>query len=251
MVLKLSSRIVDYDIIDDDQALGADSDGATQATFLPPPSDAETVQAEVQAEKTNARVDPHELEQMHEAIERQEIMFGATYKMSPPVLDHALYVTINDITLNAGTTHEIRRPYEIFINTKNLQHLEWMVALTRVISAVFRKGGAIEFLIEELKSVYSPSGGYFKPNSGGKHMNSVVSELGHIIEEHLVLIGLVAPTRPAQDQQELIDQKLMHRAPGQGTFSGKGQQCPKCFEYAVVMSEGCLTCLNCGDSKCQ
>lgn len=250
MVLKLNSRIVDYGIVDNDNEPGAGSDGETQATFLPPPTEAETVQAEARAEQASPRVDPQQLEQMHEAIERQEIMFGATYKMTPPVLDHALYVTINDITLNAGTTHEIRRPYEIFINTKNLQHLEWMVALTRVISAVFRKGGAIEFLIEELKSVYSPSGGYFKPNSGGKHMNSVVSELGHIIEEHLILIGLVAPTRPAQHQQELIDAKRRQLASGQSAFSGKGQYCPKCFEHAVVMSEGCLTCLNCGDSKC-
>ena len=251
MVLKLNSKIIDYNIVDGAPDPGIGSDAETQGTFLPPPTEAEAERAATNAEETPARPDPHDLQQMHEAIERQEMMFGCTYKMNPPVLDHAIYVTINDITLNTGTTHEIRRPYEIFINTKNLQQLEWIVALTRVISAVFRKGGAIEFLIEELKSVYSPSGGYFKPNSGGKHMNSVVGELGHIIEQHLIRIGLIVPTSPQRHQQELIEAKRKQLALGQGTFSGTGHQCSKCFEFAVVMLDGCNTCLACGESHCQ
>jgi hypothetical protein len=117
---------------------------------------------------------------MHEKLERPEMLIGQTYKIKTPISDHAMYVTINDILLNEGTEYEQRRPFEIFINSKNLDHFQWIVALTRIISAVFRKGGDVTFLVDELKAVFDPRGGYWQP--GGKFMPSIIAELGHVIE---------------------------------------------------------------------
>ena len=100
---------------------------------------------------------------MTEELQRPEMLIGSTYKIKTPVSDHAMYVTINDIVLNEGTEHEQRRPFEVFINSKNLDHYQWIVALTRIISAVFRKGGDVTFLVEELKAVFDPRGGYWQP----------------------------------------------------------------------------------------
>ena len=119
-----------------------------------------------------------------EARAAREMLVGSTYKVKTPVSDHAMYVTINDIVLNEGTEHEKRRPFEIFINSKNLDHYQWIVALTRIISAVFRKGGDVTFLVDELKAVFDPRGGYWQP--GGKFMPSIIAELGYIVEKHLI-----------------------------------------------------------------
>ena len=102
-----------------------------------------------------------DIEHMHEQIERPEALHGSTYKIKTPLSEHALYVTINDVILNPGTEYEVRRPFEIFINSKNMDHFQWIVALTRIDSAVFRKGGDCTFLAEELRSVFEPRGGYF------------------------------------------------------------------------------------------
>ena len=249
MVQKLTARIVDVDVIGNDSDTKPVAEEA-QGTFLTPPTQDETQRVAATAEAP-LHTDPHELQRMNEHIERQEEMFGCTYKMTPPVLDHAIYVTINDIVLNEGTTHEIRRPYEIFINSKNMEHFEWVVALTRVMSGVFRKGGNVEFLVEELKSVFAPSGGYFKPGSSGKYMNSVVAELGHVIERHLIRIGLAVRKHPDDHQQALIDAKAKQISAGADPFTGRGARCSKCYDYAVVLIDGCLTCLSCGESKCQ
>ena len=120
---------------------------------------------------------------MHEKLDRPEMLRGSTYKVKTPVSDHAMYVTINDIVLNLGTEHETQRPFEIFINSKNLDHYQWIVALTRIMSSVFRKGGDVTFLVDELKAVFDPRGGYWQP--GGKYMPSIIAELGHIVEKHL------------------------------------------------------------------
>ena len=103
-----------------------------------------------------------DFDSMHENLERPEMLFGSTYKIKTPQSEHALYITINDMILNMGTEHEERRPYEVFINSKNMEHFQWVLALARVISAVFRKGGDVCFLVEELKAVFDPKGGYFK-----------------------------------------------------------------------------------------
>ena len=194
---------------------------------------------------------------MHESVKRPEMLLGSTYKIKTPLSDHALYVTINDIVLNQGTEHELRRPFEIFINSKNMDHFQWVVALTRVISAVFRKGGDCTFLTEELKAVFDPKGGYFKP--GGKFMPSLVAEIGDAIESHLKMIGLLKEDSLDEHQQLLVNQKraeyeALHH---QGTspkssadFPDSARMCVKCMTKASILMDGCRTCLNCGDSKC-
>ena len=138
---------------------------------------------------------------MTENVERPEMLVGSTYKVKTPISDHAMYVTINDIILNKDTDHEIRRPFEIFINSKNLDHYQWIVALTRIISAVFRKGGDVTFLVDELKAVFDPRGGYWKP--GGKFMPSIIAELGHVVEQHLQFIGLLKTTELDEHQKKI------------------------------------------------
>jgi hypothetical protein len=193
---------------------------------------------------------------MHEKVERPEMLVGSTYKIKTPLSEHALYVTINDIVLNEGTEHELRRPYEIFINSKNMDHFQWIVALTRVMSAVFRKGGDVTFLVEELKSVFDPQGGYFK--KGGKYMPSIIAEIGDVIERHLKLIGLLKDDGLDEHQKRLVDEKRAEYETARrqscddstGEFPDSAELCGKCHTKAVVMMDGCRTCLNCGESKC-
>ena len=123
---------------------------------------------------------------MHENLARPESLQGITYKIKTPLSEHALYVTVNDIVLNPGTEHELRRPFEIFINSKNMEHFQWIIALTRILSAVFRKGGDVTFLVDELHSVFDPQGGYFK--KGGRYTPSIVAEIGDVIEQHMKTI---------------------------------------------------------------
>jgi hypothetical protein len=197
-----------------------------------------------------------EVIRMHERLERPEVLIGSTYKIKTPVSDHAMYVTINDIVLNEGTEHEQRRPFEVFINSKNLDHFQWIVALTRIISAVFRKGGDVTFLVEELKAVFDPRGGYWQ--AGGKFMPSIIAELGYVIERHLQTIGLLAKPVMDEHRQKLIDEKRAEfearrkqtDAFAKSHYPEGAQLCSKCSTAAVVMMDGCMTCLACGDSKC-
>ena len=215
--------------------------------------------------------------QMHERIERPEILIGSTYKIKSPLFEHALYVTINDIVLNAGTEHESRRPFEIFINSKSMDHFQWIVALTRIMSAVFRKGGDVTFLVEEMKAVFDPRGGYFK--AGGVYMPSLVAELGAIVEDHLKSIGMIHDPEMSESQRALIAEKRRAyeerskkksdvslsvtseseneahaetiEVTGDGaSFPPSAAMCHKCSTKAVVIMDGCATCLNCGYSKC-
>jgi len=193
---------------------------------------------------------------MHEKVERPEMLLGSTYKIKTPLSEHALYLTINDIILNPGTEHELRRPFEIFINSKNMDHFQWIVALTRIISAVFRKGGDVTFLVEELHAVFDPRGGYFK--KGGKFMPSLVAELGEAIETHLRMIGLIKDEGLDEHQKKLIAEKRAQyeksvktaetSAPSE--FPDGAQLCIKCNTKAMIKMDGCMTCLNCGESKC-
>ena len=226
MAIRINQKIVDY---------GIDSEAT-------PPSSSPRPMAEVI--------------QMHEKLERPEMLLGSTYKIRTPLSDHALYVTINDVVLNAGTEHEQRRPFEIFINSKNMEHFQWIVALTRIISAVFRKGGDVAFLVEELRSVFDPKGGYFKP--GGRFTPSLVADIGDAIETHMRTIGLIKDEPLDDAQRRMVDEKrMLHEkatasadAPRAQGFPDGAQLCGKCRTKMLVQMDGCMTCLNCGDSKC-
>ena len=194
--------------------------------------------------------------------EGMEALEGSTYKIKTPLDDHAMYVTINDIILNLGTEHEQRRPFEIFINSKNMDHFQWIVALTRLMSAVFRKGGDVTFLAEELQAVFDPRGGYFKP--GGKFMPSIIADIGAVIEHHLQKIGLMEKEELSEQQQLILDQKRAEaeasalkkgllkprRGSGRASYPASATLCNKCHTKAVVIMDNCATCLSCGYSKC-
>ena len=211
-----------------------------------------------------------EVIQMHESVERPETLVGSTFKIKSPLFEHALYVTINDIILNAGTPHEQRRPFEIFINSKNMDHFQWIVALTRILSAVFRKGGDVTFIAEEMKAVFDPRGGYFK--AGGVYMPSIVAEIGAVIEQHMKNIGLIHDPEMDEATRKLIAEKrAAYEAVGAkksstataapetsdsnphlnaSGFPPGATLCAKCNTQALVLMDGCQTCLNCGYSKC-
>ncbi|MGN7612291.1 TSCPD domain-containing protein [Magnetococcales bacterium HHB-1] len=177
---------------------------------------------------------------MAQLLSRPEVLKGSTYKISTPLSEHALYITLNDIVLNEGTAQEQRQPFEIFINSKNMENFAWIVALTRVISAVFRNGGDSRFLVEELRAVFDPRGGYYKP--GGKYMPSLVAEIGECIERHLMSIGVI--------KKEVSSELKAKREKAESQGLRGSQQCPKCSQVSMVKLDGCDTCLECGHSKC-
>lgn len=227
MTHKISKKIVGYKVLTNDDKAAA---------------------AEAQTEQQTKSV-----ESMHENVERPEVLLGSTYKIKTPQSEHALYITINDIILNPGTEHEERRPYEIFINSKNMEHFQWVLALTRVISAVFRKGGDACFLVEEMKAVFDPRGGYFK--KGGVFMPSLVAEIGYAIESHLKHIGMIKPEPMTDRQKQFLAEKrrefeALHGETEAQSFPDKAVLCTKCSTKAMVLMDGCMTCLNCGESKC-
>ena len=208
------------------------------------------------AEKPPAAELERAIESMSESVSRPETLRGTTYKIKTPLSEHALYITINDIVLNEGTVHEQRRPYEVFINSKNMDNFQWVLALTRVVSAVFRKGGDCTFLVEELKAVFDPKGGYFK--RGGRFMPSLVAEIGECIEKHLTDIGMIQPPELNEHQKRLIEEKRVQFeaktakpvAEERAHYPAGAQLCSKCMTKAMIMMDGCMTCLSCGDSKC-
>ena len=196
-----------------------------------------------------------EVVRMHESVKRPEMLVGSTYKVKTPTSEHAMYITVNDIILNEGTEHEMRRPFEVFINSKNMDNFQWVVALTRLISAVFRKGGDTTFMVEELKAVFDPKGGYFKP--GGLFVPSIVAEIGYVIEKHMKLIGMIPSDDLDEHQKKFIEEKR-RELEGKGkagtaaedSYPDGATVCSKCSTKAVVLMDGCMTCLSCGDSKC-
>ena len=260
MAVKIEHKITAYAVVtaaDRDRATTAAAERALDASTLP----------------------TAEVIQMHERIERPEVLIGSTYKIKSPLVEHAMYVTINDIVLNAGTGHEHRRPFEVFINSKSMEHFQWIVALTRIMSAVFRKGGDVTFLVEEMKAVFDPKGGYFK--AGGVYMPSLVAELGMIIEDHLKSIGMMHDPEMSDATRALIAEKRAAfsklaskkksdvipavgliadstadheediEVTGDGaSFPPTATMCHKCSTKALVLMDGCATCLNCGYSKC-
>lgn len=195
------------------------------------------------------------VQKMDENVDRPETLHGVTYKIKTPVTEHALYITINDIILNPGTNHEQRRPFEVFINSKNMDNFQWVVALTRVLSAVFRKGGDCTFLVEEMKAVFDPKGGYFK--KGGKFMPSLVAEIGDCLETHMKSIGLLKDPEIPEHQRKIMEEKRaeFERKTAQSKteespYPAGAQLCNKCMTQAMIMMDGCMTCLSCGESKC-
>lgn len=205
---------------------------------------------------TSKEVESIEYQVMDEQIGRPEVLLGATYKLKPPehVSAHALYITINDVVLNMGTEREERRPFEIFINSKDMANFQWVVALTRIMSAVFRKGGDITFLVEELHSVFDPKGGYWDK---GKYVNSLISQIGSIIEKHLIFIGMLEkegkdPEKEAflEAKRKEFEKKETKAQESKAGFPENATFCSKCGAKAVVLLDGCSTCLECGESKC-
>ena len=182
-----------------------------------------------EAEKPAAKIADHDA-----PLARPEALPGETYKVRWPDSDHAMYITINDIIHD-----DHRRPFEVFINSKNMEHYAWTVALTRMISAVFRRGGDVGFVVEELKAVFDPRGGAWM---GGRYVPSLLAAIGDVIERHMRLIGFLpggAGAAAASGAEQ-----------GDGPARRPGAQCPKCGGFGLVRKEGCDSCLDCGYSKC-
>ncbi|WP_300036102.1 adenosylcobalamin-dependent ribonucleoside-diphosphate reductase [uncultured Roseobacter sp.] len=171
---------------------------------------------------------------MSEPLDRPSELEGNTYKVKWPDSEHALYITVNDIVLNGH-----RRPFEVFINSKNMEHFAWTVALTRMISAVFRRGGDVSFVVEELKAVFDPRGGAWMQ---GKYIPSILAAIGGVIEQHMIATGFIAG--------EGMGLKSDPRAQVVGLENQRGQACSSCGQYELRMVEGCMTCGSCGYSKC-
>ena len=171
---------------------------------------------------------------LSEPLDRPEELEGNTYKVKWPDSEHALYITINDIVLNGH-----RRPFEVFINSKNMEHFAWTVALTRMISAVFRRGGDVSFVVEELKAVFDPRGGAWM---GGKYIPSILAAIGGVIEQHLIATGFIAG--------EGMGLKADPQAKVVGMDAPRGKACSSCGQFDLRMVEGCMTCGSCGYSKC-
>jgi ribonucleoside-diphosphate reductase alpha chain len=169
---------------------------------------------------------------------------GQTYKLRWPDSEHALYITLNDIVQDGR-----RRPFEVFINSKNMEHYAWTVALTRMISAVFRRGGDVSFVVEEMKAVFDPRGGAWMD---GKYVPSLLAAIGDVIERHMIGIGfLPAPARsrrPALVEQQAAGGGAL--TSDQRSLPSRMAQCPKCGEAALIRIEGCDQCTSCDYSKC-
>jgi len=171
---------------------------------------------------------------MSEPLDRPPSLEGNTYKLKWPDSEHAIYLTINDIVLSGH-----RRPFEVFINSKNMEHYAWTVALTRMISAVFRRGGDVSFVVEELKAVFDPRGGAWMD---GKYIPSILAAIGGVIERHLIFTGFI--------EGEGMGLKSDPKQQVVNLGGTRGKACPSCGQYELRMVEGCMTCASCGHSKC-
>jgi ribonucleoside-diphosphate reductase alpha chain len=173
---------------------------------------------------------------MSEPLERPNTLDGNTYKLRWPDSEHAIYVTINDIIVN-----DQRRPFEVFINSKNMEHFAWTVGLTRMISAVFRRGGDVSFVVDELKAVFDPRGGAWV---SGKYIPSILAAIGGILEEHMVKIGFITNSDETLSHQKDDSSKV------EKLKRFKQKSCTSCGQFDLQMIEGCMTCRSCGYSKC-
>ncbi len=181
-----------------------------------------------------ARVAEGEVVYIAEPLDRPQALEGQTYKLKWPASEHAIYITVNDIVVGGR-----RQPFEVFINSKNMEHFAWTVALTRMISAVFRRGGDVSFVVEELKAVFDPRGGAWM---GGKYVPSILAAIGGVIERHLITIGFI--------EGEGMGLKSDPQAEVVNLGGAPGPACPNCGQFGMQMLEGCMTCPSCGHSKC-
>jgi ribonucleoside-diphosphate reductase alpha chain len=179
---------------------------------------------------------------MTQPLDRPEVLPGRSYKLRWPESDHAIYITLNDIVEESAGKEPRRRPFEIFINSKNMEHYAWTVALTRMISAVFRRGGDVSFVVEELKAVFDPRGGAWME---GRYIPSLLAAIGGVIERHMIDIGFLQPRQPLSGDEQKAVVNL-----GNPAGSTRFAQCPKCGSAGLIRQEGCDLCTSCGYSKC-
>jgi ribonucleoside-diphosphate reductase alpha chain len=172
---------------------------------------------------------------MTKPLDRPEVLLGQTYKIKWPDSDHAFYITINDIEQDGR-----RRPFEVFINSKNMEAYAWTLALTRMISAVFRRGGDVSFVVHELKAVFDPRGGQWM---NGQYVPSLLAAIGEVIERHLIATGFVPP-------RETLGEPQTAQAVAIAAGEIRGRTCPRCGSPALIRQEGCDTCIACGFSRC-
>ena len=172
---------------------------------------------------------------MTRPLDRPDVLIGQTYKIKWLDSDHAFYITINDIEKDGR-----RRPFEVFINSKNMEAYAWALALTRMISAVFRRGGDVSFVVEELKAIFDPRGGQW---SGGRYVPSLMAAIGEVIETHMIDIGFIAPRDPVAVAEE-------RRAVAVAAEGAPARFCPRCSSASFVKLEGCDQCLSCGYARC-
>lgn len=173
---------------------------------------------------------------MAEPLDRPQALEGNTYKLKWPDSEHAIYVTVNDVIIN-----DHRRPFEVFINSKNMEHFAWTVALTRMISAVFRRGGDVSFVVEELKAVFDPRGGSWVQ---GKYIPSILAAIGGVLEQHMIAIGFLEGEGMGLKEDPKAGQQVVN------LNENSGKACPSCGQFDMQMVEGCMTCRSCGHSKC-
>jgi ribonucleoside-diphosphate reductase alpha chain len=184
---------------------------------------------------------------MTQPLSRPEALPGQTYKINWPDSEHALYITVNDIIQADSGGLGRRRPFEIFINSKNMEHYAWTVALTRMISAVFRRGGDVSFVVEEMKAIFDPRGGAWM---GGRYVPSILAAIGDVLEQHMIEIGFLPPKHTQQHRHE-PQVVALGAEPSQGALAApRLRQCPKCGEAALIRLENCDQCTSCDYSKC-
>ncbi len=176
---------------------------------------------------------------MTKPLDRPGVLPGSTYKVRWPDSDHAIYITVNDVIQDAR-----RRPFEVFINSKNMEHYAWTVALTRMISAVFRRGGDVSFVVDELKAVFDPRGGHWMD---GHYVPSLLAAIGEVIEQHLVNIGFMPDAR---EREEAARAEHKAAVTGGGAVDTRLRACPRCGQPALIRVDNCDTCTSCGHSKC-
>ncbi len=172
---------------------------------------------------------------MTKPLDRPEVLIGQTYKIKWHDTDHAFYITINDIEKD-----QRRRPFEVFINSKNMEAYAWTLALTRMISAVFRRGGDVSFVVDELKAVFDPRGGQWM---NGRYVPSLLAAIGEVIERHLVATGFMTPHETILPTEE-------RRAVAVAGEGAPARFCPRCGSPSLIQLEGCDSCVSCGYSKC-